>query len=715
MTGGINVSAAAGPQTITAHAADGAGAVNAVGYLWTTLRNLTQSGIDYLIGLLQQAGFFIPEGLDLGNYITTASKITDTHILAYASTGTATWPDVSPQVAEAFTDALALGVNVVAPRLRGAYFIDPSHPALVGTGFIGPLGGKCQLAYIRSGSTLRERLNNTGLTFLVDTQSGNRMVPKFALRGGVTVKGLQIVGIGLAAQAANIDTSDYPDSIAEDALLDAAPVICTDHRHDENGALLELGDSSKAGGVSLDCHIVGVMRGVYLGDPLPQEEPWAYEKDADGNVIYVTVNVGGVPTTIGKGITASGLQTGMSFTSVKITASTMYRVLGVARSTAGGLNADIQAIPPYATIISQPNSGGLTNYALLKYFQQYGRVVDGWHRWVGFNVNVQARGFRFGAYLQAGYNEQGPAGQDTGKYNGGTFAFGVERVITLVYVHTDSYLHRVKIVCNGHVMDEYNLKGEHAPMIDIQTDAEVAGAIDKAVYDPVRLGDDYSIDDKVGKYVTVDGVSSQIGVWSCQAPGNASLVPDTADADHYSTVTKRFTDPSIDTTDPTNPLQLVWIWRNGGFKPLSENAFARFEVSGVLSEISGSGFKNTVNDGHVQVAFDKFSPGNWSQAKGHHDEACIINASPTMGVKHINSETYATANSKRVYDMADLQMLHVGGNDYYGYDLTKTPDQQAQAIGGGAMLDAFFDGTNCNIHDFNVAAGDDNTDDPGTD
>jgi hypothetical protein len=593
------------------------------------------------------------EGLDLGLYLNSAYALTDAQIAAYRTTGTTGWTDVSEDLRRAFADAGDLGLPVDGAKVRGRYFIDPATPILVrkGSGFQGPDVARVQLSYASDGAGgIYDVLPDAGLVFVVDINSARKDVPKLALQGSTVTRKLQIAGIGLVTKAPLINVASYPAVTGVPSTH--APVICTDHRHNPDGTAAA---SAKAGGVTLEAHFVGLRQWAYIGDPLVAEESWA-------------------------GLTASGSQTGISFTSLYLTGSTCERALGIARSTAGGLNAYIQAIPPYHTGLSQPNSGGLTNYAWLKYFQQSGKVIDWWHRAVGFNVEIQARGFRYGSYMQAGAG-LGPAGQDTGKYNAGTIKFGVERVITLIYVHQDAYMHRVNINVGGHVMDEYNLTGEYAPMIDIRSHKDTAGAVDKAVYDVWVTAHDYSIGDKVS-----DGSGN---VYACTSPGTSTTIPSGSTT---------FTDGD-----------LVWRFRNGGFKPFGTDPFARYAITGSPNEISGRGFLNTANDGHVQVDMTGLSPANWSQAKTHYTDAFIKNLSPITVISHTNAKVFSSSKSKRVYDVVDESRLHVGGNDYFGYVLPVDGTDPPEI--GGNLSANFFVGKNCTAYNFAGAGGDDDDSD----
>jgi hypothetical protein len=601
--------------------------------------------------------------------LPSSQAITNTDLLSYPNTSA--WPDVSALVQAAFNSGRDAKAIVNAMDQSGMYFIDKATALLIyqGSGFLGPIQQPCQLSYTTVGGVLKQQVINPGLTFIIDCRSTNRNVPWFARQGNTHIDGLQVAGFGLIEDAAGINVTGYPTIVGSPT--DHAPVIVTDHKHDAAGNVVT---SAKAGNTYLRAHIVGVMQSAYHGDPLISEEPWCAS-------------------------TASGLQTGVSFSEIYLTGNALKRVLGVARSTTGSLKVEIQNIPPWWTAISQPNSGGLTNYALLKWQQSNCRIVDMWHRSVGIQIAIRARGCRYGVYMQAGANALGPAGQDTGKYNQGDISVKGERIITALHIEPNAYGHDLDVYVRGHFMNPYNYSGENGSVFEILTDGAVAGAIDKAVYDLAVIGRDYAIDEKVS-----DGSSN---VFDCQQAGLCSIVPTTS-GPNYNATTKRYTDPVAG-----GP---IWVFRNGGFKPVGAQPFAAITYRGKILEAAGRVFMNTAADGHLEHEMNGLSFQNWSQAKLSHANAAILNASTTTILIHTNSRTGASGSSKRVYDVANPQNLVVGNDRHYGQviplDADNNPTGVFPTAVGGNLLESFWWNKNVQAFSAGTAMGDDDEEDP---
>jgi hypothetical protein len=636
--------------------------------------NVLQAEIAALCRRLCNFSSTSKDGVDLRDYISPSDSLTDAQIAAYPDTGTAGWPDVSGALRLAMMAAWAGNTFVNAEYLSGRYFIDPALPILFPAGFRGPNVRYPTLSYtVGLDGVVRDRIVGGQLIFIVDPKSQYRQVPKIALQANVVVEGLAVVGVGLAADAAAIDVTNYTSGttpfnrvVGGEEYADDAPVICTDHRHTSDGTSVPV---AKVGNVRLECFLVGMLKGVYFGDPLVSEEPWA-------------------------ALTASGNVTGTGNNDIEIKCGPMLRVMGMSRKTSTSMSIKIKSSQPTWSGLTQPNSGGLSGYSWLKLIQQRGRVLDCGHRAVGFDVRIEARGYRYGVFMRAGAGtvpNVGPNGQDTGKYNSATIYVEGERIITAVHVEPDAYMHAVAVELYGHFMDFYNPNGETGPVIEILTDGAVAGAVDKTIGTLIMVNTDYAIGYK--------GDAGAGNIWVSTAEGVATVLPSQSDPINYNPTTKTFQDPDS---------SLAWVFRNAGFKPSGLSPFATVSYKGYIRESAGRVFVNTAADGHLEHDMSGLHFSRWSQAKSHHADAAILSASPTTVIVHTNARVVASSNSQTVYDMIDLNKLQIGTNRYLGYS---GEGDGAAVIGGTNMPASFFNGKNCVIADFGSAIDDDDDDD----
>jgi hypothetical protein len=611
-------------------------------------------------------------GLSLSAYIDPSLSLTDAQIAAYPDkTG---WVDVSAALRQAMRDAYSLGTFVNAENLAGRYYINPAVPILFPAGFKGPNVRYPTLSYfVDLDAKLRDRIVGGQLMFIMDPKSIWRQVPKIAIQANIVAEGLAIVGVGLAGDGAAINVSNYTSGttpfnrvVGGEEYANDAPVICTDHRHTSDGASVPV---AKVGNVRLECFLVGMMKGVYFGDPLVSEEPWA-------------------------NLTASGNVTGTGNNDIEIKCGPMLRVMGMSRKTSTSMSIKIRSSQPTWTGLTQPNSGGTFDYSWLKLIQQRGRVLDCGHRAVGFDVDIQARGYRYAVYLRAGAGTApnvGPNGQDTGKYNSAKIRVEGERIITALHIDPDAYGHALDMEVYGHFMDFYNPNGETGPVFEILTDGAVAGAVDKTIGTLITVGTDYPIGFK--------GDAGSGNIWVSTAEGVATVVPSQADPTNYNPTTKTFQDPDS---------SLAWVFRNAGFKPSGLSPFAVISYKGYIRECAGRVFFNTAADGHLEHDMSGLHFSRWSQAKSHHADAAILSPSLNTVIVHTNARVVASSNSQTVYDMIDLNKLQIGTNRYLGYS---GEGDGAAVIGGTNMPASFFNGKNCVIADFGSAIDDDDDDD----
>jgi hypothetical protein len=675
--------------------------------------------------------------LSLAAYVDQALELTDEQIASYRLTGTTGWTDISEAVRQCFDDAATLGVGVSYGGLTGNFYFNPASPVLIrqGCGFDGGAFAYPTLSYTSDHATLvDDMILGGGLNFIVDPQGARRKVPKFSLQGRTVVNNLSIVGVGLAGTK-RITVTGYPVCTGGDAFFTDAPVIVTDHQHLADGTWVGPGDARrKVGSIILRCSVVGVMQGVCIGDPLPSEEG-----GAGGWTDYC----------------ASGLVTGTGGNDITVYSGPCLRALIHVRKTATLTTANVEIDQPRWTGVTQQFSGGLFGMDWIKFIQQFGIGIDCWHRCVGARFICNMRGVRYAVKMQAGYSNQGPIfvqptvgatvdvdkvvsaangdifvctvggiyqnqpiasganyntttkvftdvasttrwtflhkQPDTGKYNSMRIEVAGERIIQAIFVNSDAYLHNVTLRINGHLMDEYNIGGETGAVIDIRSHYLAAGSIDKAVYDALVL--------TTKTYHYGDKVSDVAGnVWVCTSPGVAThALPTTglSPGDSY-------TDPGADA--------VKWYFRNLGWKPFGDQPFARVWIDGgIIQESSGPMFRNTKYDGHQSFKFVGGSNAAWSQ--GNKNDALFINKSARTSIKHFNGETYVGGKSDIVYDCVDEARLHVGGNDYYGYDLSTIPaDDYPRRICNSAFSQTFFDNKNCEAHDFDYALSDDSDD-----
>lgn len=576
----------------------------------------------------------------------------------------------SAAVRQFFEDCRPLGAIGDLGSLSGQWALDNATPILIppNCGAYAPRRGPNRLSYTNIGGVVTSVNLAPGFTFLIDVIGSNRMVPKLAMQGNCYLGNVNFVGADLLADRFSIDVGDYP-AIGGGPTIHA-PVLCTDHRHDDYGVLQSLGTVTKSGNnVMENIRGVGLYDFVYMGDGLLAEEPW-------GTQVF------------------SGLQSGTGGIVIDgFSGFVLHRPLGWARVTSGGLNVqNSQFIPPNWTGISQPNSAG-PDYALLKWMQRNAVFAEGWHRSVGVYFDrVTLRGFRHGFHFRAGYNDLGPNDQDTGKINESRFRnIGFERVITALELDPYSYMHLTRWEFSGHAMDAYNYAGCNENLIQINTDGALAGAIDKSAgpidaYKPSHL---YATGAKLNNggriyYVSVGGTTPATG------PGPVGTDPGTSEVIGTATM----------------------IYRNDSFKNAGDYTVWKNQFEIDIQEFPGGAFENTSADPHPFYLFRFVSALNWRQATGHHGEALFINRSPTSVLRLSDGIIQANTQSNHAFNVLGADRLDIGFMRFAGYTIDlDSAGVPTEAIPAPLVNVTGVDFSMATISDYGLGTDDDNTDD----